>query len=215
MNASRESLESLPAPENPILRDAINVYKEDRFRPSVVKRTWQTIWSEWGKGEDLQVDVPYPSISDLHAADHYGDLVIMVPSGLDKKMLGRMFPQMRNYRINAGLGENTVGNGGLLRVSTKQSNLNQTEGYLQDVAELIGRRPISEEEYIVASQFSKLLNGIYLDEKGFTRIAGMHEGRMGRAQFFPQGNLYMDWTISPETRQPDLGIHFVRPVATH
>jgi len=129
-------------------------------------------------------------------------------------LLGIMFPEMQSHGVKEG---NTVTNevspSGWFdyEVAIDAPHLNTTEYALRKAMKKEDRLGMNLNQYIVASQDSKVLNGKYLDEVStWARLLGSRNGgRVVRAEFNGHGYLYVYSDLHPQDRHPRLGGRFV------
>lgn len=201
---------------------AAEEYNKDVTSPETITAFWLAFWAENGKKVDISVSVPECPFTQeqLEEMKRKDKGPIYVPEELstqkDRHLLGRMFPKMRSHSLQEGNSvTNEAKNSGwrIFDMSIDAPHLGTDESQLREVMTFQGDEEPTLNEYIVASQASKLLTGKYLDEGTWSRIFGSRRGGdVVPASFDSDGGLYVDSGWNPGYRGSRLGGRFSRGV---
>lgn len=215
------SVETISEKEKPqdLLRAAIQEYKDQPHTPELITRVWQTIWGVDGQkaGLVIEVSVCDRTQEELVKLEQEGRMLVYVPPELstqeNRHLLGEMFPKMKSYSTEKGNPVTSEPNqyGWVdVEANVEAPNTNTNEGKLRSLFASQGREGVSLNSYIIASQFSKRVEGKYFDE-GLTwsRLLGSRLGRWVVSALFlrfnSDGRLRVCWVLLPLVRSPVLG----------
>jgi hypothetical protein len=200
------------------LRHAKNEYKKNPDSLETISNFWTTFWARNGSkvGLDIKVD-PIPTISSdyLKEAREKGKGLIYVPlevSGQKNRyLLGEMFPKMkRDGVVEGNYFTNILARFGWRWFDIKPDapNLYTFECDLKkNLVNNIAAEPTLN-EYIIASQISKMTTGSYLDEKTYCRILGSNfDGISALVSFHGKGGLSVQF-IQSDKRSEKIGARF-------
>lgn len=200
---------------------ATEEYRGSPVSPERVTTFWQAFWAENGRKVGISISVPECPFTgeQLENIRIINKGPIYIPNELstqrDRHLLGKMFPKMQSYSVEEG---NTVTNevrSGWRQfdMSVDAPHLGTDENQLREVMVSQGDEEPSLNEYIVASQASKLLTGKYLDEGTRSRIFGSrYDGVVVHAHFLSGGYLRVDSLWDSGGHRSDLGGRFSRGV---
>ncbi|OGD92615.1 hypothetical protein A2697_00440 [Candidatus Curtissbacteria bacterium RIFCSPHIGHO2_01_FULL_41_44] len=193
----------------------IEAYQNQPHTPELITQTHQAIWQDRGERVGTTYEVtscPYTQekLTDLEAN---GKRVGYLPAELATQqtclVLGKMFPEMRNYIVQK---DNRVTNNedpfGWFdyEVAIKAPYLDTKERRLLDRIKKDQRTILSLNQYIAASQDSELFTRKYLDEVGtWVRLGSHYGGRIVCAQFGGDGCLQIRWDLEAGHHDPRLG----------
>lgn len=209
MAANLERLEKID-----LIGPAIAEYKSQPLTPELVNKTWQTLWTEWGKRIGQTFDVPAcdRTTEELVKLKKENKGVLLIPDNVSLVDLGKIFPQMQNWAVQEGT---TVGNdhnkGGSIDIEMDldSPNRNDTErgaAFSLEEEERNGQRLTT---YIIGSQWSKLLTNHYFDENTFSsRLLGSRsDGSLVYAGFHSDGRLRVrvHWGLGNVMPDPRIG----------
>jgi hypothetical protein len=199
---------------------AVAEYKTQPHTPELMTSVFQRISSERAAMAGLAVEVtPFPYTQEqLAASEAKGYRFGYLPAGLEtqeyRPKLGRIFPKMQSNSVKEG---NTVTNDESpsgwfeYEAAIDAPYTETTEDQLMDRLAQDGRKILSLNEYIIASQDSKLFTGHYLDEfkpnefSTWVRLGSRHDGRMVLALFDTGGRLSVDSGFRPDDHGSHLG----------
>lgn len=208
-----------PASTQDVLGHAMSEYKKGPLTPELVNSTWKAIWETWGQRVNHTFQVPScdRTSEELTQLQKKGKEILMLPDELYAKdglvILGRIFPFMDNNWTTREIAEitNEHDKGGSMDVEMgfRTLNTNSNEIEEMDIHKKENRIGIRLATYIVGSQFSKLLTGLYFDESTWSPIRGSRTGRDRLdAGFDSYGRLVVN--SPPLTRQINRGMWGVR-----
>ena len=188
--------------------------------PELLTQTHQAIWQARGELVGAAYEVtPCPftreEIADLEQRGmRLGYLPAAVATQEDRRVLGEMFPQMQSQSVKEGnLVTNDESPSGWFdyEASIDAPYLDTTEKQLRQRLAADGRKLLSENQYIVAAQDSKLFTGKYLDEYKldefwtWVRLGSRNDGRVVGAYFNSDGHLVVHWSLHAGHHYPNLG----------
>ena len=195
-----------------LTRAAVAEFKTQPHTPELMTSVFQRISAERGAKVGLVVEVTsFPfSQEQLAASEAKGNRFGYLPAGLetqaDRHKLGRIFPKMQSQSVQEG---NVVTNDASpsgwfeYEAAVDAPYTKTTEAQLMARLGKAGRRLLSENQYIIASQDSKLFTGHYLDEfkpNGFytyVRLGSRRDGRLVDAYFYTDGRLRVRSDLKP------------------
>lgn len=207
---------AIEAQSTDLINFAIAEYKKSPLIPELVTKTFQTIWQERGKllvGVKFEV-TPCPfTQEELARLEERGLRLGYLPQALatqeSRHTLGEMFPKMQSGSVQKG---NAVTNDESpfgwfdYEASIDAPYLDTTEKQLMDKLGQAKRKLLSENQYIIAGQDSKLFVGKYLDEKStFVRVGSRSGGDLVGVDFGSVGDLLVLWCLDPQRHDPSLG----------
>ena len=214
-------LKGLSEPFRLDLELATKEYKRRPVDPGKATDFFRTLWAEDGRGVDISVSVPECPFTQEKLREMRRERrgPIYLPEALSTQesryLLGKMFPKMKSHSVEEG---NTVTNEVVhsgwrqFDMSIDAPHLGTNESQLKAAMALGDEIPILN-EFIFASQVSKLLTGKYLDEGTLSRILGSRrDGRVVRAHFDSAGSLDVHSFWNPGHRSSHLGGRFSRGV---
>lgn len=203
-----------------LITSAVAECKKGPLTPELVTKTFRTIWQEREKlvpeelaGVKFEVS-PCPfTIEELASREKKGLRLGYLPQVLatqeNRHILSKMFPKMQSASIQEG---NNVTNDQNpfgwfdYEASIDAPYLDTTEKQLVDKLGEKNRQLLSENQYIIAGQDSKLFVGEYLDEKNTSvRVGSCSEGHLVNACFSSDGSLDVRWDLGPRRSDPSLG----------
>lgn len=172
-------------------RKVINEYKRRSLHtPELVTLTHQVIWQQRGAFVSESYEVtpcPY-SQEEIAGLEANGNRLGFLPAELAREqarvVLGKMFPKMEDLLLVSNVEENksvkNIANySGWFdyETSTGAPYLDTSEGQLLERIRRDGRRIITLNEYIVASQDNRIFTGDYLDNgETSVRLGTIYEG---------------------------------------
>lgn len=196
-------------------------YKQNPHNPETVTQTFQAIWRVRqgmlrAERVDLEFSVPECPYTEeqLKHLERLGRRVGYLPEELatqaSRHLMAKIWPQMGSRSVQEG---NTVTNGvnrsGWFDYEAQVGapHLDTTEDSLRKAVKKEERLGMNLNEYIIASQDSKLLTGKYLDEAlTWIRLLGSRDkGDVVRVGFDADGYLAVGWNLHPQDRNSDLG----------
>jgi len=197
------------------VEQAVKEYQSKPYTPELVTQVYQTIWQERGKLVGAIYEVPPCPYTqeELTALEQQGKRAGYLPKELatqeNRHLLGKMFPNLKSYGVQVN---NNVTNdenpSGWFDYETGMDApyLDTTEKQLIERIAKEGRKLLSLNQYIIASQDNKLFTGPYLDEEAtWTRLGSRHEGCVVSADFFQDGYLYVYWYLGSDYHDRGLG----------
>jgi hypothetical protein len=194
---------------------AIKEYRKAPLTPELLTQTFQTIWQ--ARGEKLNVDfsvTPCPfTKEEIMWIENNGLRLGYLPQQIatreSRHILNTIFPELISYSVWEG---NPVTNDlnpsgwfdyekdidAPYRGTTEKQLANKlTEG---------NRKLLSLNQYIIASQDSKLFSDHYLDEDlTWIRVGSRDENKIIHAYFTPGGHLYVQYFLNPKDYGRNLG----------
>lgn len=201
---------------------ATEEYRGSPVSPEKVTTFWQAFWAENGRKVGISISVPECPFTreQLENIRRINKGPIYIPNELstqrDRHLLGKMFPKMQSHSVEEGnTVTNEVARSGWRQfdMSVDAPHLGTDENQLREVMVSHGDEEPSLNEYIVASQASKLLTGKYLDEGTRSRIFGSRvDGGVVRARFYSGGCLSVHSFWYSDDRLSYLGGRFSRGV---
>lgn len=204
------------------LKQVVQEYKKNPTSPEKATAFWQAFWAENGKKVDISVSVPecpftQEQLKEMRRKDK-GPIYVPEELSIQKTrhLLGKIFPKMQSHSVEEDNSvTNEVARSGWRQfdISIDAPHLGIDESQLRKDMVSQGDEEPSLNEYIVASQASKLLTGKYLDENTWSRIFGSRsDGCVVRAFFDSDGYLYVVSDLYPGSRYSSLGGRFSRGV---
>lgn len=191
--------------------------------PDTITNTFASFWHERTlrlKNAGVPLDPTFePCPFTQEEIDEPGTGISYLPPELatqeQRYLLGLMFPQMQSHSVKIG---NTVNNeadrSGWFKYESviDAPHRNTTEDALRIAVENEGRLGMNLNEYIIASQDSKVLTGKYLDQTSTAvRLLGSRcGGRVVDAGFDDVGSLNVRSTLYPQDHGGRLGGRSVR-----
>lgn len=184
--------------------------------PELVTATSQTLWQSRGEkvGLNFIVSPCDRTVEELVELAEKGRRMSYLPEQLmtqeQRPLLGQIFPELRSYSVQA---ENSVMNeenrfGWFdYDAGIDASYRNTTENTLRTQITAEGRLGMNLNEYIVASEDSKLFTGKFLDQDNtWVRLLGSRgDGGVVNASFYSDGGLLVGWGLRPGRQLPGLG----------
>jgi len=205
-----DQLPSVTKPEDQVvdpLASVIEAYQNQPHTPELVTQTHQAIWQVRGEFVGASFEVtpcPYTreQLADLEASGkRVGYLPAELATQQTRHRLGGMFQEgnsVTNDEDPSGWFD--------YEVAIKPPYPDTKEGQLMDMIENDGRKILSLNQYIVASQDSKLFTGKYLDEdSNWVRLGSRLDGRIVDAHFSGDGDLCVLWSLNVGDHYPFLG----------
>lgn len=207
-------------PSADLITSAVEEYKKGPLTPELVTKTFQTIWQEREKlvpeelaGVKVKVSPCPLTKEELVNLEKKGLRLGYLPPALatqeNRHILGKMFPKMQSASVQEG---NSVTNDRTpsgwfdYEVSINALYLGTTETQLMDELGRAKRQLLSENQYIVAGQDSKLFTGRYLDEGStWARVGSRRYGYLVYVFFHSDGSLDVPWFLNPRGSYPYLG----------
>ncbi len=185
-------------------------YNSQPLTPELVNKTWQTLWTEWGKrvGQTFEIPQCDRTSEELAQLKKENKAVLLIPDNVDLIMLGKIFPQMQSRAVSEGTTVTESSKGGSIdtEMDLDSPNRDTTEFQAKDFLKQNGRNGQRLRTYIIGSQLSKLLTGHYFDENAYSRLPGSrNEARMVLAHFHSDGGLHVRWHLGPLHHDPDMG----------
>ncbi|MCL4366397.1 hypothetical protein M1437_04175 [Patescibacteria group bacterium] len=210
---------------------AVRDFNKGPLTPGLITETFQTIWTVRGKKIGLKLVVPtcdrtLEELAELAEKDRrIGYLPEQLMKQSQRPLLGRIFSELKGVEDEAS--SNCMKKGNPVTNEEDRSGWfdydacvrapyrNTTEQSLRNLITAERRLGMNVNEYIVASEDSKLFSGQYLDIGKFsdqqsgatlTRLLGSWGGGSGIVgACFYSGRLYVSWTSVSEDRFPNLG----------
>lgn len=187
------------------------VLQKERQVPvrEILTSVWQQRWKEWC--EEARVDTPIivPAFPDKprEEGSRTGDKPIYVPPELSTTeslpLLGKIFG-IGNYSVKEGhLPQNIVDHSGwrYIEASQNPSYAGLNEEALRTALSNLGREGVTLNEEIIASHFTKLLTGRFLDEGIWVMVLGTRKaGRALNLSFYPDGEFMCTYDWGGEKR---------------
>jgi len=184
--------------------------------PDAVTDTFGRIWEARGKLISVTFDVAQCPLSEkeLKEREKRNIRVGVLPQALatqeTRHLLGEMFPKMQSHSVQEGNNvTNDENSSGWFdyEAAIDAPHLDTKEGQLMDKIKKDERRILSLNEYIVASQDSKLFTGKYLDEtRTYVRLGSRCGGRMVLARFGSVGYLDVGSLLDADDRHSVVGV---------
>lgn len=201
---------------------AKEIYGKDPHTPELLTRVWQIVWQNWGlrTGRDfweIRCDRTQAEIDQLEAAGK--SLIILPEEVLDQihnpyQFLAETFPFANNLRFqirpaSVAVAIPRVGTIAI-EASVDAPNLNTGEYQLPQLFEAQGVTGQTLVEYVVGSNFSRLMTSHYFDENGTrSRLTGTRDqGSAGwaiDAHSDKSGQVFINASLDPEDRKPNIG----------
>jgi hypothetical protein len=204
----------------PSLEAATEAYQENLHSPELTTAFWEVFWTENGKKASLDLAVPQCPWDETQIKEmaKRGKAPIVLPEEVStqesRHLLGQMFPKMNNHSTREGNAiTNKVDHFGWRQFDTALDapHAKKTEDKLREIMTSQGDEEPTLNEYIVASQASKLLTGHYLDEKTVSIIFGsLNGGGVVGASFHPDGELFVRTFLSSGFQYWNWGGRFSR-----
>jgi len=198
-----------------LISPAITEYKKGPLSPELVTKTFQTIWQERGKLIGVKFEVsPCPfTREELVSLEEKGLRLGYLPKTLatqeSRHVLGEMFPKKQSRSVQKGnAATNDYNPDGWFdyEMSISAPYLGTTEKQLMKKLGQAKRQLLNENQYIIASQDSKLFAGEYLDEGStWARVGSRRGGALISSNFGSIGDLRVNWGLSPRDSSPSLG----------
>lgn len=196
------------------LASVIEAYQNQPHTPELLIHVHQAIWQLRGKIVDMSFEVT----QCLHTQEELAELKVSgkrvgyLPPELStqqsRHILGEMFPEMGSPSVKEG---NSVTNdedpsGWFDYEANIAPYLDTNEKQLEDKVAKDGRKLLSLNQYIIASQDSKQFTGQYLDEvEIWVRLGSRFGGRVVQACFYRDGGLDVSWHRKPDDCSRILG----------
>jgi hypothetical protein len=110
--------QAVKTPEADSIEKAVAEYKSQPLTPELVDKTWQTLWTEWGKriGETFVVPSCDRAAEELAQLQEENKAVLLIPDGVDLIMLGKMFPRMKSWTVSERTTIIESGKGGIIDI---------------------------------------------------------------------------------------------------
>jgi len=184
-----------------LLSQAVQEFKAKPHTPELITSTWQVVWQNWGEriGFNITVLALDRTQEELRELEKQGRGLAYVPEKLKSEgtrhVLGRIFPKMESDSVRVGSDYNVTNESRRsgwfdYEVRHKAPYLNTTDEQLKKEIASSGKEGMNLTEYIIASQFSKLTTGHYLDEKNWVLLLASRLGDgVVHARFSPVGFL--------------------------
>jgi len=199
----------------PVIQEYNKEHKRGTLTPELVTKTFQTIWQERGRLAGIKFEVtPCPftkeELADLEKKElRLGYLPTALATQESRHILGKMFPKMQSRSVQEGNGVANDGNpfGWFdYEVSVNAPHTKTTVDELMNKLGKAKRQLLSLNQYLIASQDSKLFKGQYLDEGNTRARVGSRSGSdLINAYIDPDGYLHVDWFLPRRDSYPDLG----------
>lgn len=188
--------------------------QESNIIGEIVTLEWQNIWKRWGEKVGLTLTVSdFPDSEEVRYKMKLGAKPIYIPPELSNPdalpIFARMWPKTRSYLLTGNLSINeNVHSGWRYVESTPNIQYEflsevQLKRFLQDE----GREGLTLNEYIIASEHSKISNGKFFDENGsWTRLLSSNiQGKTLSVGFYPEGDLRFGSGWNPDAIYPYVG----------
>lgn len=220
-------IDQLETEENkPGDQQAIEAYQNQLHTPELMTQTFQAVWQARGELVGATYEVapcPYTQeeLADLEAnGKRVGYLPAELATQQSRHILGKMFPKMDSHSVqknNSVTNDENPSGWFDYESAIDAPYLNTTEKQLIERITRDGRKILSLNQYIVASQDSKLFIGHYLDEipgpgepkdvGTYVRLGCRIGGLVVTARFNQNGRLVNvnDWSMSPNVHGYNLG----------
>lgn len=210
-----------------VLALAVSEFKAGPLTPELVTKTFQTIWQVRAESAGIEVvvapcDRTKEELAELTKAGRgIGYLPEQLSAQQDHVLFAKMFPRLGSYGLQEGnLVANEVDRSGWFdyEVSVNAPYRNTTEDQLREAIEAEGKKlgrdlaGMNVNEYIVASEDSKLFTGKFLDQESgdgtwtLVRLLGSRgDSKVVYAGFSSDGDLYVYWVLHSQNHLPYLG----------
>lgn len=198
------------------LLQAVKEFKTNPLTPELVTATFQTLWHVRGESVGVEVvvspcDRSAQELAELtKAGRRIGYLPEQAGTQKDRPLLAKMFPQLRSYSVEEGNPVvNEANRSGWFdyEASIDAPYVNTTEDQLRKKVTEEARLGMNLNEYIVASEDSKLFTGKFLDQDStWVRLLGSRrDGGVVSADFGSGGYVDVYSLLKSGNHDPFLG----------
>lgn len=193
---------------------AISEYKKRPLTPELVNKTWQTIWETWGTSirHTFQVPPCDRTSEELAELQRQGKKVLLMPDELyERQGLELLKSIFRTGNWLSNNVSNQENNGGCIDIEMALDSpyRDTTENKAMSILKKQNRTGQRLATHIVASQFSYLLTGRFLDEDTLSCLPGSWDKNRNNkvvVSCSSKGEVYLGSDVKPKSHYPNRGL---------